>query len=269
MNNAVVRVVAVRLSLLGDNIHEDSRLLSLLDVISVDKIKRFYKKDDAIRCLIGRLLPRFILSSPQFGIPVTSQQFSSSEHGRPYLASPKLDFDYNISHDSNFVVMAYTSLPCSTVGVDVMRVSLPSNEDLSSFLEAMWDQLSAEEQRKMQGLPEEDKLAYLMALWTHKEALTKSLGLGLGFDFSRLSFDIDLTRLCVTDLDVVPDASESELFRFRSWKVDDHFLTVCLKDDERQGGLTLGEKDIELRVLKAEEFLRLLLEGGADANNKA
>jgi len=38
---------------------------------------------------------------------------------------------------------------------------------------------------------------YIFQLWTFKEAFTKALGLGLGFDFKRIEFHIPTSRVLV------------------------------------------------------------------------
>lgn len=39
-------------------------------------------------------------------------------------------------------------------------------------------------------MPEDELLRRFFWMWTLKEAYTKALGLGLGFDFSRIEFDV-------------------------------------------------------------------------------
>lgn len=57
-----------------------------------------------------------------------------------------LNFDYNVSHDSNWVVLAWLP-PNSTatrVGVDVMRVGIPwEGETVDQFVEGLQDQVSS------------------------------------------------------------------------------------------------------------------------------
>lgn len=81
-----------------------------------------------------------------------------------------------------------------------MSLTLPHYEtSVESFIETMSDTMtSAEEQwvrqRQQQSQPQasqdtnakSDSLSRLYQLWTHKEALTKNMGIGLGFDFKRI-----------------------------------------------------------------------------------
>lgn len=76
-----------------------------------------------------------------------------------------------------------------------MSVSLPHYEDsMESFVETMEDTMTASETKWVkqaiaggrQAAPSEEALQRLYDLWTYKEALTKNIGLGLGFDFKRI-----------------------------------------------------------------------------------
>lgn len=151
------------------------------------KVLRYYKHLDRIRSLVARLLPRLLISR-HFDTPWESIQFSATPEGRPYVAG--LGLDYNISHDSDWVVMAFTLAPNVRVGVDVMSLALPKYESsLRSFVETMDMALTDDETIWVLSDGEEEGLKRLFALWTHKEAYTKNLGKGLGFDFKKLHFD--------------------------------------------------------------------------------
>lgn len=84
------------------------------------------------------------------------------------------------------------------VGIDVMGLSLPHFEQSpATFLETMSDSMTAEERlwvasalpaagSTKQPAEADEALQRLYDLWTYKEALTKNLGMGLGFDFKRV-----------------------------------------------------------------------------------
>jgi len=103
------------------------------------------------------------------------------------------------------------------VGVDIMRMKLPRNTTLEGFIDILTDQTSAEELQDLQSSlandPPEVTLKYIFWLWTLKEAYTKALGEGLGFDFSRIS--IDLSALSIT-VDGVPLTG----FEFLMFEID-------------------------------------------------
>lgn len=168
-----------------------------------EKVLRYYRQGDRVRSLVARLLPRFLLAT-RFNVPWESIRFSATPEGRPFVSAPlqlPVHVDFNISHDSDWVVMAFSVSPptgdqgATKVGADVMALQLPRYEqDIRSFVQTMDMALTAGETRwVLEPLHtvggEKTALARLFMLWTYKEAYTKNLGMGLGFDFSRIQFD--------------------------------------------------------------------------------
>lgn len=83
------------------------------------------------------------------------------------------------------------SAAAARVGIDVMSLSLPHYEtSVASFLETMQETMTAAEDAWVRSaLSSSDStlaLHRLYDLWTYKEALTKNMGKGLGFDFKRI-----------------------------------------------------------------------------------
>lgn len=146
----------------------------------------------------------------------------------PLQTKPSLPtlLDFNISHDADWVVLAFRAQrtasesdenlspssnllansplggrtrTCLRVGVDVMSLCLPHFEESpATFLETMSESVTPAESKWISsalGVPPPSRstseqhnevLQRLYDLWTYKEALTKNLGLGLGFDFKRV-----------------------------------------------------------------------------------
>ncbi|KIK65489.1 hypothetical protein GYMLUDRAFT_38964 [Collybiopsis luxurians FD-317 M1] len=176
--------------------------LLLVDSASAAKIKRFYRREDACRGLIARLLPRVLLK--ERGISPSEMTFAATEAGKPYITTPDIQppIAYNLSHDNGFVVMAFapgrTHPPAYGLGVDVMQVRLPRRDSYRSFIDTFEEQLTSLERESVSpAVPEAEGLKNFFWLWTMKEAYTKALGLGLGFDFSRIEFDVnaDIVRV--------------------------------------------------------------------------
>ncbi|EJD01084.1 uncharacterized protein FOMMEDRAFT_33388, partial [Fomitiporia mediterranea MF3/22] len=194
--------------------------LELVDVESQARIRRFYHKNDSYRCLLGRLLPRLVLK--QFGISPKKATFGRTSSGKPFsMSNLEQTIGFNVSHDNEYVVMAFQTRESSigthdpagedapqkhaktvdvtAIGVDVMKVTLPRYEKTaSSFIQSISDTLTPLELRALKEAAEsDDALQRLYLVWTLKEAYTKALGLGLGFDFKRIEVDVNALRVYV------------------------------------------------------------------------
>ncbi|KAI0269251.1 hypothetical protein BC834DRAFT_865500 [Gloeopeniophorella convolvens] len=170
--------------------------LSLLDPSSCERVRRFYRRADACRCLVGRLLPRVLFS--EHGVAPADMTFVTTDAGKPYCITPGLraPLGYNVSHDSELVAMAFApgdhGPPAFRIGVDVMKVQAPQREGFASFVHTVGDTLTDGEKRLLlsSDVPQNEALARFYLIWTIKEAYTKALGLGLGFDFRRIECDL-------------------------------------------------------------------------------
>ncbi|KAG9219203.1 hypothetical protein CCMSSC00406_0001613 [Pleurotus cornucopiae] len=172
--------------------------LRLVDPDSIERINRFWKREDACRTLIGRLLVRMLLVDK--GIPhnVVTLGFTSAK--KPYILEPKADppIAFNITHDNGLIAMAFGPglqlPPAYGIGVDVMKLSIPRRNSFKSFVEG----LTAKEYGSLfGGIPQDEGLRRFFWIWTMKEAYTKALGSGLGFDFKRVEYIVPEEKLTV------------------------------------------------------------------------
>ncbi|PWN22849.1 hypothetical protein BCV69DRAFT_280459 [Microstroma glucosiphilum] len=173
---------------------------------SVAKVMRYMREVDRTRALAALLLPRVMLleRAKQRGdvLGWDELSFGKTKEGRPHLAFPPdiaCLLDYNVTHDSDWVAMAsrFSSSPAEKVrvGIDVMSINLPHYEEsATTFLETMGETTTKTEskwvQEAIQAGEEDEGLRRLYDLWTHKEALTKNIGLGMGFDFARVEIGL-------------------------------------------------------------------------------
>ncbi|KAG5646416.1 hypothetical protein DXG03_003466 [Asterophora parasitica] len=127
--------------------------LQVVDPASSARIKRFYRREDACRTLIGRLMTRTLLK--QRGISVSAMTFGLTAANKPYIAN--------------------------------------------NYGTGSADRLTPFEQRGLlsAGIPQHEALQRFFWIWTIKEAYTKALGLGLGFDFRRVEYDVEKNILLV------------------------------------------------------------------------
>ncbi|KAI0650077.1 hypothetical protein C8Q79DRAFT_942183 [Trametes meyenii] len=185
------------------------RGLPYVDEESQAHLRKYYHRIDSIRGLIGRFLPRSLLK--QRGVPIDAMRFKKTEAGKPYIATPlQQPIGYNITHDNGVVAMVYSIGPdlypdpsAYRIGIDVMLLQLPKRDTFPGFVEIFVDQLTdLERQILLPGasappLSAHEELRRFYLIWTLKEAYTKALGLGMGFDFSRIEYDVpnDVVRI--------------------------------------------------------------------------
>lgn len=135
------------------------------------------------------------------GVSTDAMSFASTEAGKPYVVNGVIDppVAFNVSHDNALVAMAFGDVtdgdaahaPAYRLGVDVMKVELPRGETLDGFVNTFAEQLAPSERAKLTASAHAStKLEDFFRVWTFKEAYTKALGLGLGFDFARLAYDV-------------------------------------------------------------------------------
>ncbi|KAL1919523.1 uncharacterized protein VTP21DRAFT_2216 [Calcarisporiella thermophila] len=153
---------------------EFESLLRLLPQDDQERIRRFYFREDAKRCLIGKLLTRHYLVTE---LGLREYVISTTEEGKPYLKSPSLNINFNVSHDKSWVAFVAASYP---IGVDLMQVALLPNLSHAEFLESLADIFSAEEWKRIRKGSEAEQLHKLYVYFCLKECYGKALGLGLG-----------------------------------------------------------------------------------------
>ncbi|KXN87879.1 Aspartate--tRNA ligase, mitochondrial [Leucoagaricus sp. SymC.cos] len=121
------------------------KVIDNLDSEASARIRRFYRREDACRTLIGHLLRRLLLLEK--GVDPNAMKFSVTEAGKPYIVSPNLEppLGFNITHDNALVAMAFSSRsqnpPAFSVGIDVMKLRVPGKESFPSFVRTVGDQI--------------------------------------------------------------------------------------------------------------------------------
>ncbi|KAH9853709.1 hypothetical protein C2E23DRAFT_884383 [Lenzites betulinus] len=246
--------------------------LLLLDEESKVHLKKYYHRIDSVRGLIGRFLPRLLLK--ERGVPVESVRFAKTQAGKPYITT-ELDIPvgYNITHDNGVIAMAFSSgsslypdPPAYRIGVDVMLLQLPKRDTFSGFVEIFRDQLTDLERKILlphapaPSISKHEELRRFYLIWTLKEAYTKALGLGMGFDFSRIEYDVpnDVVRIDGQ----VPRGWEFTRFKLinpvRSINAEEYVGVTARfvgEDAAPECKVRVEEAPSWLRVFDAKEFL--------------
>ncbi|KAF9246978.1 hypothetical protein BU15DRAFT_84556 [Melanogaster broomeanus] len=205
--------------------------LPLVDQAAQSKIKRFHRREDACRTpaslsyprisrsdrvhlsfpkdlLIGGLLPRVLLRKR--GVPKDAVAFAVTESGKPYCTTPGIDppIGFNVTHDESVIAMAFGTgdlgPPAYTIGVDVMQLKVPPRTTFSEFVDVVSSQESSEltaleRDIVLEDVPQGEALRRFYWIWTLKEAYTKALGIGLGFDFRRIQYNVLEEKVTIDD----------------------------------------------------------------------
>ncbi|KAF8559041.1 4'-phosphopantetheinyl transferase [Imleria badia] len=191
--------------------------LPLLDPPARSKITRFHRREDACRSLIGALLPRVLLRKR--GVPRDAIAFAVTDTGKPYSTTPGIDppLGFNVTHDEGLVAMAFGTgdlgPPAYNIGIDVMQLKVPPRTTFREFVDSVSSQLTPLElDALLADVPEPEAIRRFYWVWTVKEAYTKALGIGLGFDFRRIQYD-------VVQQDITIDGEPARGWQFHKFEV--------------------------------------------------
>jgi 4'-phosphopantetheinyl transferase len=134
--------------------------------------------------VVGRSLLRWALDQHERGLG--RAELIKSTHGKPLLEQ-NADVSFNIAHTTGMIVCALQAAPS---GNNQLGVDVESIERASAIDRVKQRVFSAYELQQLETLTGKQRSERLVGLWTAKEAWTKALGIGLGYDFRTVSFDI-------------------------------------------------------------------------------
>ncbi|WP_411107582.1 4'-phosphopantetheinyl transferase family protein [Streptomyces sp. cmx-4-9] len=143
---------------------------------------RYERTPDATvryRFAAARLLIKYTAAAA-LGTPPEDLDLAYRLGGRPYLRGFD-QIDLSLSHTGDLMAVGLSRT--GRIGVDVEPA------DRSVRLELLENQiLTRAEAEEIAGLPEEERIAHALRLWTLKEAYSKALGQGLRLGFREFGF---------------------------------------------------------------------------------
>ncbi len=147
--------------------------------VDVRTAARFRYRRAFRRIVLGRVMGR----------KPASVRFSAGRFGKPAISDSSGEIEFSASHS---VGQAWVAVGlCGPVGLDVqVHISLTDS------LEGMVGMLAEPERRKLEVLPEMERIRAFFETWVRKEAVLKAVGVGLSRELA--SFDVP------TDLQAVP-----------------------------------------------------------------
>lgn len=138
---------------------------------------RFQKTRAALRLLLGNYL----------AIAPEHIQFREGSHGKPYLAEPEADLQFNVSHTRGAAVLAFARQV--ELGIDIEHAR--RKVDVAGVGRRVF---TSAEQDRLSRFAGASALRQFFRLWTAKEAYLKATGSGLSCDPATIEADLELGR---------------------------------------------------------------------------
>eukprot|EP00439_Symbiodinium_sp_Y106_P060729 s1591_g9.t1 len=214
----------------GSDGEEFRLLLSLLKPEEQESIMSYRALPDRKRTLLGRLLGLRACAQALGQSDFAGIQIGRTKGKKPFLLSPLPttlpNFNFNVSHDGNWVVLA--SDPIFLVGADV---SAPQQERGEREDETWYQDLQAvltdTERECIKSSSSAVRYATFQRIWSAKEAVSKAVGLGLAFGLERMEVQLPgahqenlgnlvLTALGITRSETTEPAAKKGRIKFSS-----------------------------------------------------
>jgi 4'-phosphopantetheinyl transferase len=179
---------------------------------------RYVRTEDATRFVAIRASLRMLLGE-RLKIEAAKVRFSDGAYGRPVLPDvPELSF--NVSHSGAYGLIAISSK--RSVGIDIEQVSPALEWQLLAPLACV-----AQERDAIACASQDQRAGLFLKCWTAKEALLKSLGLGVTEALLDLSIDLhgyNTQRAEVATGSIAAGAADLEFH----WLNDLHGYVACI-----------------------------------------
>ena len=218
----------------------DNKTFTTKEVAAFWEVLSFKEKEKALRFHFERDRKRYVLTHgilrKLIGKYFKTQDelmFSENEFGKPYLVQYNIDsktlFEFNISHSSNLILMAFRFSEHVVldsefqVGIDIEKVQ--QDFDFELILDNFFSKKEIESIHSST-IPNNAFFNF----WTKKEALVKAAGRGLmrnlnQFDLSKKKNKWDLDREVFLKFN-------SNNFFLHSFKIENYVASIALMSDD-------------------------------------
>lgn len=161
-------------------------VLELVETLSEDelyRVDRYRFERDKRRFIVARGLLRRILHR-YLDVPVAAIRFSYGVKGKPALALPECNLQFNLSHSREIVLIGLTLH--QDIGIDLEWVH--ALEAMDQIIDRFF---SPHEKQRLGGLAMPERQEAFFRFWTCKEAYIKACGEGFAIAFDQFDVEID------------------------------------------------------------------------------
>ncbi len=187
-----------------------SKLLENVSEEKKERVGKYRKYEDKIRCMLGDLVVRYVLYS-EYKLKMHDMEFVNNDFGKPMLKSYD-NIHFSISHSGEWVMCAFDDSP---IGIDI---EIYGNND-SGIVKRYFHEKEFEEFMEKD---ESEKTSFFYKLWTAKESYIKMVGKGLSIPLDSFSVLGEIVTL-----ENSADNINDKLY-LKSFNLDDnHMVTLC------------------------------------------
>lgn len=149
-----------------------------------ERADRFHFPEDRRRWIVAHAGMRRILAR-YLAADAGGLQFDQDANGKPFLieGGGRSGLHFNLSHSRDLAVLA--------VGAGELGVDVEHGAGIVSVADLLGEVCSEAERLAVLALPEPDRRAAFLRLWTRKEAFLKGLGLGLNIPPRDCAFPVE------------------------------------------------------------------------------
>ena len=163
-----------------ENAEQFEKWLCQMHPARKEKIEKCRQVQDKVRSLLAGVLLRYALE--QEGLTYENLEFGIAEHGKPVLKSAP-DIHFSISHAGNYALCCISD---QIVGADIEVMEKRIFEKEEQLCKVAQKVLSETENKLFFNSNFEKKKQLFLKFWTRKESYSKTVGKGLGMDFSKI-----------------------------------------------------------------------------------
>ncbi len=181
-----------------------------IDRIRVEKIEKFSKTGDKLRCMGAGLLLNYIRHQYHIAGELLTDKF-----GKPYFSGS--DIHFNLSHSGGYVIIAVSE---EKIGIDIQRMKQDKHRIAEkNFLPS--------ECRYINEIEDEAVMQQRFCeIWTMKEAYLKNIGIGLRKPLN--SFEISFEGR-------TPQIIGKKEYRFIQLKIDENYMVaICAGVEDKE-----------------------------------
>jgi len=178
--------------------------------------------------IISKIMIKQILKGEKLNFP--DIRIRKEETGQPYIyitGQGRLEGKFSLSHSNGYVFCGYSPSKELIFGLDLEKIEARS-------LEFVLDYFTPREIERYQILDGNDKFEYTTMVWSAKESVLKTLGLGLSIDTRKVEIILsdDSSKLTGWNSCSVKLENKMNLSMNVYWQNIDGFIrTICIPEE--------------------------------------